>query len=59
MKKRELARPIEKITMAFRKTSGKLCEGYAEILRLRDEIARLAASGTKGGQSHRSKPSGQ
>jgi hypothetical protein len=51
--KRQLAK-LEKITKAFRKTSGELCARYAEVLRLRDEIARLAASGTKVGQSRRS-----
>jgi hypothetical protein len=54
MKKRQLAKPKAKITRISRKTSGGLRERYAELLRLRDEIARLAASGTKAGQSRRS-----
>jgi len=45
MKKRQLAKPKDKITRVSRKTSGELYERYAEVLRLRDEIARLAASG--------------
>jgi hypothetical protein len=59
MKKRQLAKPNEKITGVSRKTSGELCERYTEVLRLRDEIARLAASGTKAGQSRRSGPTDQ
>jgi hypothetical protein len=54
MKKRQLATPKEKITGVSRRTSGKLYERYAEVLRLRDEIARLAASKTKVEQSRRS-----
>jgi len=50
MKKRQVAKPQAKITRAS-KTSGGLRERYAELLRLRDEIARLAA---KAGQSRRS-----
>jgi hypothetical protein len=40
MKKRQVAKPKAKTTRA-RKTSGGLRERYAELLRLRDEIARL------------------
>jgi hypothetical protein len=43
MKKRQLAKPKE-IVRASKKTTGKLCEQYAEILRLRVEIARLGGS---------------
>jgi hypothetical protein len=44
MKKRQLAKPKEKITRVSRKTTDKLCEQYAEVVRLRDEIARLGGS---------------
>jgi hypothetical protein len=54
MKKRRLAKPKEKIVRISRKPAGDLCEQHAEVLRLRNEIRRLAASGTKAGQSDRS-----
>jgi len=44
MKKRQLAKPKPKITKASKKTTGKLCEQYAQILRLRVEIARLSST---------------
>jgi hypothetical protein len=44
MKKRQLAKPKEEINRPSRKTTGKLSEQYAEILRLRVEIARLRGS---------------
>jgi hypothetical protein len=44
MKKRQLAKPKEEIARASKKTTGKLCAKYAEILRLRVEIARLGGS---------------
>ena len=54
MKKRQLAKPKEKIRMISRKHAGKLSEQYAELLRLRSKIKRLSASGTKVPQSERS-----
>jgi hypothetical protein len=53
MKKRRLAKPKEKIRMISRKHAAKLCEQYAELLRLRYEIRRLAASGKQAGRSNR------
>jgi hypothetical protein len=52
MKKRQLAKPKEKIARVSRKTSDELYERYAEVRRLRDQIARLAASRAKAEQSH-------
>jgi hypothetical protein len=53
MKKRRLATPKEKIARISRKSAGDLWRQYAEVLRLRNEIRRLTASGTKIGQSDR------
>jgi hypothetical protein len=53
MKKPRLARPKEKINRNSKRPAGNLCEQYAELLRLRDEIRRLAVSETKAGQSDR------
>jgi hypothetical protein len=53
MKKRRLEKPKEKINRTSKKPAGDLCEQYAELLRLRIEIRRLAASGTKAGKSDR------
>ena len=50
MKKRQLAKPKEKIRMISIKHAGKLYEQYAELLRLRNEITRLSASKTKATQ---------
>jgi hypothetical protein len=50
MKKRRLAKPKEKIVRISRKRADTLYEQYAELLRLRDEIRRLAASRTKAGR---------
>jgi hypothetical protein len=52
-KRRQLATPKEKIVMISRKSASDLWRQYAEVLRLRNEIKRLAASGTKAGQSDR------
>jgi hypothetical protein len=54
MEKPRLAKPKEKIVRISRKPAGTLGEQYAELLRLRDEIRRLAASETKAEQSDRS-----
>jgi hypothetical protein len=54
MKKRQPTEPKEKIFRLSRKAADNLCEQYAEVLRLRDEIGRLAASRAKAGQSDRS-----
>jgi hypothetical protein len=54
MKKRQLAKPKEKIRMISRKPAGNLCEQYAEVLRLRNEIRQLAASKTRARQLDRS-----
>jgi hypothetical protein len=54
MKKRRLAKPKEKIVKISRKPAVRLYEQYAELLRLRDKIRRLAASETKARQSDRS-----
>jgi hypothetical protein len=53
MKKRRLAKPQEKIVRISRKPAGDLCEQYAEVVRLRNEIKRLIASETKAGRSER------
>jgi hypothetical protein len=52
MKRRRL--PKEKIVKISRKPAVRLYGQYAELLRLRDEIRRLAVSETKAGQSDRS-----
>jgi len=54
MKKPRIAKRKEKITEISRKPAGNVCEQYSELLRLRDEIERLAASEAKAGQSDRS-----
>jgi hypothetical protein len=54
MKKRQLAKPKEKIIRIARNRADTLYEQYVELLRLRDEIGRLAASRTKVGQPDRS-----
>jgi hypothetical protein len=54
MKKRRLAKPKEKIVKISRKPAVRLYEQYAELLRLRNEIRRLAVSETKTGQPDRS-----
>jgi division protein CdvB (Snf7/Vps24/ESCRT-III family) len=54
MKKRQLAKPKEKIIRISRNRADTLYEQYIELLRLRDEIGRLAASRTKLGQPDRS-----
>jgi hypothetical protein len=43
MKKRRLAKPKEIISVNSRKSAVRLYEQYVEVLRLRDEIKRLAA----------------
>jgi hypothetical protein len=47
MKKRRLAKPKEIIFRISRKRAARLYEQYAELQRLREEIRRLGASGTK------------
>jgi hypothetical protein len=50
MKKHRLAKPNEKIKRISRRPAANLCEQYAELLRLRDEIRRLVASTTEASQ---------
>jgi hypothetical protein len=54
MKKRRIEKPKEVIFRISKKPADNLYERYAELLRLRGEIRRLAVSGKKVGRLDRS-----